>query len=180
MELEKVVSEDGELTYKCSCCNKEYKDLPFCIGFEFPDYYFSIPEEERESRVHYTKDLCVIDDEYYFIRGRIEIPIIDNPDSFAFDVWASLSEKSFLRVQELWDDPERVNESPYFGWLDSEIPTYDFPEGVQTNVHTSTLGFIPEIEITDEVHQLAFDQQNGISIERAFEFLEAVMPGFHK
>jgi len=179
VNIETIKTLDGQEVYRCSCCGKEFKQLPFCIGAEFPDYYFSVPEEEIENRVHFTKDLCVIDDEYFFIRGRINIPIIDYPESFAFNIWTTLSESSFMRVQELWNNPERVNEPPYFGWLNTKIPTYNCSENIKTNVHTTSLEFIPEIKIIEENHQLKVDQDNGITLQKAFEILEVVMPGFH-
>ncbi len=179
MTIEKIETLDGLEIYKCSCCGKEFKQLPFCIGAEYPDYYFSIPEDEIENRVHFTKDLCVIDDEYFFIRGRISIPIIGHSKDFAFDIWTTLSEASFRRVEDMWNNPERINEPPYFGWLNTHIPTYDCSQSIKTNVHTTSLGFIPQIEIIEENHQLKIDQQNGITLEKAFDILKVVMPGLH-
>ena len=47
--------------YKCSCCGKNFGKLPLCFGADYPDYYFSIPPEEREKRIELKESLCVVD-----------------------------------------------------------------------------------------------------------------------
>jgi hypothetical protein len=56
-----------------------------------------IAEEELESRTELNKDFCLIDNKFCFIRGNIEIPIIDVDEEFIWTVWVSLSEENFLR-----------------------------------------------------------------------------------
>jgi hypothetical protein len=54
---------------KCSCENPK-RGLPFCFGPPAPDFYVGIPEAERAKRSLLDTDLCVIDKEHHFIRGR--------------------------------------------------------------------------------------------------------------
>src|SRR5437763_1422660 len=107
-------------TWTCSCCGKTYTGLPLDYAVIFPDYYAGwrkgLPEDEIKERSHFTDDTCVVDNQYYFVRGVIEIPIIGFPaDHFRWGVWTSLSKKSFDEVMELWDKDPR-GYGPYFGW----------------------------------------------------------------
>lgn len=72
------------MIYKCSCCGLEYDSMPLCFGGDYPLYYFEIPEEERGSRIVLETSTCIIDDEYFFHKGRITIPIIEFAENLVF------------------------------------------------------------------------------------------------
>jgi hypothetical protein len=52
----------------------------------------------------------VIDNEHYFVRGLVELPLVDGGGPFAWGVWVSLSKANFERASALWKDPDRVDE----------------------------------------------------------------------
>ncbi|MFJ9780295.1 DUF2199 domain-containing protein [Amycolatopsis sp. NPDC101161] len=68
---------------------------------------------------------CVIDGRHYFLRGRLVLPVLDADDDFEWGVWVSVSKDNFFRAEELWDNPGRAGEPPYFGWLATELPGYE-------------------------------------------------------
>ena len=148
-----------------------------CFGAEFPDYYFSIPPEEVTIRVELTESLCVIDETHFFIRGRIEIPVIDSQESFCWNVWTSVSEDNFIRLNERWNDEQRVEEPAYFGWLQTELPGYINTLNIKTMAHTQIVGIIPQIEVVEEGHALTKEQQKGITWQRVTELVEIAMHG---
>ncbi|MCB2376252.1 DUF2199 domain-containing protein [Hymenobacter sp. BT635] len=163
--------------FTCSRCNEFHDELPMCFGAEFPDYYFSVPPEERAARIEYSQDWCVVDEAYFFVRGRIEIPVIDSDEVFCWNVWTSLSEKSFLRSQDVWNDPARVNEPAYFGWLQTIVPGYPDTRSIKTREHTQALGTIPRVEVFEEDHPLTIEQREGITWQRVHELVETVLHG---
>jgi len=135
--------------------------------------FFQIPEEEREQRVQISPDQCIIDDEHFFILGRVEIPVIDSSELFAWLVWVSLSEHNFLRATELWGTEGRETELPYFGWLQTDLPCYSTTTlNLATNVHTRPVGERPFIELEPTDHPLSVEQRNGISLMRVQEIAE--------
>lgn len=180
MKVTKEINKAGQISYRCSCCGNEYENLPLTFGTEYPAYYYTVPEEERESRVEKTESLCVIDEEHFFVRGRLTIPIIDHEEDFIFNVWTTLSEENFIRTNELWNDVDRVNELPYFGWLQTYVPTYGDTLNLKTNVITQEVGVIPKIEVIEENNQLAVDQKNGITLNRALEIAIGIIPDMHQ
>lgn len=148
-----------------------------CFGAEFPDYYFSVPPEEREERIELTESLCVVNNTNFFIRGRVEIPVIDSEEVFCWNVWASVSEANFRRTNDVWNDPQRVNEPAYFGWLQTTLPGCLETLNIKTMLHTQELGIIPLVEIIEECHALTREQQTGITWHRVTELVETAMHG---
>ncbi|MGH7140019.1 MAG: DUF2199 domain-containing protein [Pirellulales bacterium] len=53
----------------CHTCGQFHPELPMDFGADAPAPYYSIPEEEREARCELNADLCVIDQNSFFIRG---------------------------------------------------------------------------------------------------------------
>lgn len=140
-----------------------------------PDYYYSVPPEEQKTRIEESEDWCIIDDAHFFIRGRLEIPIIRQNEKLVWNVWTSLSEANFMRSQELWHEPARVDEKPYFGWLQTGIPGYKDTLNIKTWVRTQSVGFTPEVEVFEEGHPLTNDQQNGLTMKRVQQLVEQVL-----
>ena len=165
--------------FKCNCCDTIYNEIPLCFGADYPDYYFSLPETEREGSVEVTESLCVIDG-HFFHRGRLIIPITDYSEDLIFNVWTTISEDNFRLRNDLWNDPERMLQKPYFGWLDTPIPTYEKSLSIKTIAHENEVGLIPTIEIIDESHDLFYDQQNGISLEEAVNKVQQILASTHQ
>ncbi|WP_295674972.1 DUF2199 domain-containing protein [uncultured Mucilaginibacter sp.] len=166
-------------SFTCDCCGKTYNEMPLCFGSKYPEYYFSIPEDEREQRVELAESLCVID-EHFFHRGRITIPIDDHDEDLVFNVWTTISQQNFELRNDLWNDPERVNQPPYFGWLQTAVPTYGNTLSLKTRAFENEVGLIPTIEVIEEGHPLRHDQQNGISFKTAVEKVQMILKEWHK
>src|SRR5262250_539778 len=110
------------MSYLCATCGQTHDGLPMSYGPNAPALWYTLPEDDRNKRAELSSDLCIIDDKYFFILGRIEIPVIDNNEVFAWLAWVSLSDKNFMRAIELWETEGRENEPPYFGWLSTSLP----------------------------------------------------------
>lgn len=117
-------------------------------------------------------DRCTIDDEYFFVRGLVEIPIVESGGVFAWGVWISLSKGSFERACELWDDSQRVYEPTYFGWFCNSVPGYPETLNLKTAVHSRSVGTRPYIELEATEHPLAAEQRNGITMIRVRQIAE--------
>lgn len=174
MKLFQFKNNKNENKFKCICCGKIYDNIPLTFGNDFPNYYFSIPEDEIEKRVEYEKSLCIID-EQYFHRVRLTIPILDYEDDLNFDIWSSISEENFIKRNEEWNNPERINSEPYFGWLQNEIPTYQNTLNLRSIAIENEPGIIPKMKIIEENHPLFTDQQNGISFEKAKKIVQEIL-----
>lgn len=171
--------EDKKPTYKCTCCGKAFAQLPLSFGSDYPYYYHSIPVEEREKRVELKQSLCVVDEEHFFHRGRLVIPIVDHNEDLVFDVWTSISPENFEKRMNLWEDENRINEEPYFGWLQTSIPTYGETINIKTIATEQEVGLIPKIKSIEEENPLTFDQEYGITYKKAKEIVDVIMRKEH-
>lgn len=166
--------------YKCSCCGQVYDSVPLCFGSDFPDYYFSVAPHERTDRIELQQSICVIDKEHFFHRGRLTIPIIDNAENLIFNVWTSIGEDNFGIRMDFWDDPKRIDQGPYFGWLQTIVPTYGDTLNIETIAIEQAVGLIPEIQVMEENHPLKIDQDNGIAYKKAMEIVGKILKEQHQ
>ena len=147
------------------------------FGADAPVPFYGIPQEERDAWCDLTPDICVIDEKEFYVRGCLEIPVVDGPDSFVWGVWTSLSMQSFKRMFELWESPEGENEPPFFGWLCTSLPLYPTTLHLKTYVHTRSVGQRPFVELEPTDHPLAIEQRNGIKMDRVREIAAALLHG---
>ncbi|MGO9114045.1 MAG: DUF2199 domain-containing protein [Thermoguttaceae bacterium] len=169
-----VAIQKGE-GFICGTCGKFHAELPMDFAVKTPFPYLAIPAEERKARCYLTSDVCVIDGKEFYIRGCLEIPVIDGPKRFAWGVWVSLSETSFKRYMELWDYDGREKEPPFFGWLCTRLPLYPDTGLLKTHVHLRPSNQRPFIELEPTDHPLAIEQRNGITMARGREIAAALM-----
>ncbi|MBA3875116.1 MAG: DUF2199 domain-containing protein [Anaerolineae bacterium] len=156
------------MSYQYHSCDKTHEGLPD-IGADYPDHYWSVPADERDQRVELTEDTCIIDGEDYFIRGVIHIPVHGHERDFGFGVWVSQKKENFQTYLDNYDSGEI---GPFFGWLCTRLMCYEEDTSLlKTMTHFRGGGSRPVIEVEPTDHPLALDQQNGISLKRAWEIV---------
>ncbi|WP_285583832.1 DUF2199 domain-containing protein [Actinoallomurus iriomotensis] len=163
--------------FTCSCCGRHHGELP--LSFSTPAPAFWTPDLVDDPDSELSSDQCVIKRQAFFVRGLIEIPVVDTGEVFTWGVWVSLSEENFTRAARLWDVPGREAEPPYFGWLSTELPIYS-PTTVElkTNLHTRPVGERPAVELEPTAHPLAIEQRQGITRARVQRIAETLLhPG---
>ena len=165
-----------DYAWTCKCCGKQFSTLPLDFGMRAPDHWFDIPEGGRETRSKLTSDVCVIDDKDKFVRGCLEVPIIDYDHIFVWGVWVSLSAKSFDRVHELWNAEIIENEPPMFGWLCNNISIYPSTMFLKTDLYLRSGNARSRIELEPTDHPLAVEQRAGITLDRVQEIVAALSP----
>jgi len=156
------------MSFRCPCCGKHHDDLPH-VGIDKPDQWWDVPEEERAQRLVLTEDTCILDNEHYFIRGVIEIPVHDYPDSFGFGVWVSQKRENFLAYLQ---QPDSADIGPFFGWLCTRIAYYeDNTLFLKSRAFFREGNLRPLIELAPADHPLVVDQRNGITQAKAWEIV---------
>ena len=156
--------------FNCTYCGEYHDYLPLSYGVPAPIYWSEEMAKDKKSELE--QDICVINEEHFFIKGNVEIPVHDTGEIFAYTVWVSLSHENFERVVKYWNDPKRVDEEPYFGWFSCQLPGYPDTLNLKTLVHTRELGIVPFIELEQTDHPLAIEQREGITMERVKEIAE--------
>ena len=105
--------------------------------------------------------------------GCLDIPIIGSTDVFRWLAWVSVSEKSFVRIGDLWETDIRDTEPPFFGWLSNRISSYPNTFALKTNLYLRNHGARPFIHLEPTDHPLAVEQREGISLKRVEEIVAA-------
>jgi hypothetical protein len=163
--------------FQCTTCGQFHQQLPMCFGPNAPVLWEQIAPDERAERGALSSDQCVIDDEHFFVLGRIVIPVNDGNEPFVWLAWVSLSEQSFVRMDELWSTEERESEPPFFGWLQSALPYPASTLSLKTSVQVMPLGERPLITIEAGTHQLANEQLHGLRMARVRQIAEMALHG---
>jgi hypothetical protein len=162
-------------SYTCKCCGQVHDGLPVSYATEAPVQWGGLAPEERKKRGQLGSDQCIIDNEFFYVKGNIRIPIIGESDPFVWTVWVSLSHDSFDRVSHQWEKRGREKEPPYFGWLSTDLPFYPDTMNLKTSVLTQPKGIRFHIELEPTDHPLAVEQRDGITWDRVQEFAEKLL-----
>ncbi len=160
--------------FKCAGCGEWHEGMPGFDAFA-PLYYYGIPEAERPERCELTTDTCIVDGEFFFVRGCIEIPVRGVDEPFIWGTWVSLSRPNFEEFVSLMKRADRSAHGPYFGWLSAEFKVYPAAENLRTYAHLRNSGIRPSIELEPTNHPLAVEQREGISVDRVAEIYAAYM-----
>jgi len=163
--------------YRCSNCDEVHEGSP-SFGFNEPLPYTWLSEDQKAA-AHLGNDLCTIPGEEgtnYFVRAVLEVPIHGVDEPFTWGVWVSLSEKSYNRYVDTYDDP--VEGDGFFGWVCNEIGLYPYDKTRAADVLVQLGGMRPKLRLhsgDNEDDPLVIDQQNGISVARAQQLAEQAM-----
>src|SRR6185437_9255798 len=145
--------------------------------YRWPDAYLAVPPDERDFRTIGGKDDRRVRDagdtrRQHFLRVLLPIPVRGEARPCNWGVWVEVVEHAFVRVQDLWDDPEQAREPSFPAVLANELKSYQGTRGLAgmaqltgpTSVPTFTL--LPGIQ-----HPLAREQREGVYPERVLEWL---------
>lgn len=161
--------------FTCTTCGAIHDSYPLCYGPSAPEIWYTIPEQERESRCELSSDQCIVDGKYFFVLGRLEIPIPETGEEFVWLAWVSLSEKNFKRACELWETEGRETEPPCFAWFSSALPYEKTTLHLEAILHTRPLGERPAIELQECDHPLYSLQRHGMSLAELQALTEKLM-----
>ena len=164
--------------FTCGVCGQIHPGLPMDLAYQRPADYFKVPADERARRVKLNSDLCVIDDQEFYVRGVLALPVQDSTDEFRWGIWARVEADDFARYVELYDIEVVDGEPPFRGRLAGGIKSYPGSDMLEVTVQLQSGGQRPLFVVADREHPLGRDQAEGISMERVHGFIEDAMPGY--
>jgi hypothetical protein len=171
------------LRWKCGSCDQWHHGPCLDFGVSNP-YYWSREYEkgvrwnilpsgalEKYGKTFLDEDYCTIDDEYFFVRGLIQLPIIGTAQSLCWGVWGSLSRTNFETLLSADKDPARVDLPPMFSWLSSQISDYPDTLNLKMYAHNRNSGARPLFRLEPTDHPLSREYHHGITPERVKEIM---------
>lgn len=162
----------SDFAFVCSTCGEAHTGL-MDLGADAPDAYSSSSAEDQESNFTKTDDLCIWNNEHFFVRCVLPIPVRGLDDFFGFGAWSTLSEANFDLYRTHWDRPPRDGFGPWFGWLSNGLRPYPDAINLPSQVHPRNDGQRPLLELHEGDHPLIRDQREGITVERLMEIYAA-------
>lgn len=157
-------------SFTCATCGQTHEGLPFSFAADFPDPYAALKPDERDARAVIGTDQCIIDQQLFFLRGCLEIPIIGRSEPFLWGLWATVWEKDFDEIADSWETPGREKtHGPFKGRLANSLEDYPATFNLKLRIDLQPVGTRPLFCIEELAHPLAQEQQNGISYQAAME-----------
>jgi hypothetical protein len=170
------MSEDSIEIYRCATCGKSHSELPLSFAADFPDIYANMTGDERDVRATIGSDQCIIDQEWFFIRGCLEIPIIGRDEPFLWGLWASVREDVFDQISDCWEQHGRENlYGPLKGRLGNSLKVYPETLNLKLTILIQSVGTRPLFIVEDPEHPLAIEQKSGITPTAAMELASLLL-----
>ena len=161
-------------SFECRSCGEIHEELPD-LAFQLPAAIFELDQGEREERCSISSDLCTLDDEHFFVRCVLEIPIVGMNERFAYGVWSTLSRESFDSYSATFDDEIQSGIGPFFGYLANAIPGYEGSLYLHVDVQPRDHGNRPSLTLHRQDHPLCRTQENGMTEEEVVSLVETVL-----
>lgn len=160
----------AEPSFVCPTCGQSHEGVPLSFAADFPDMYANMSESDRGTRALISSDQCIVDEERFFIRGCLEIPILNSSEVFVWGLWASVKEEVFNEISESWEEEGReTHRGPFKARLANSLSVYPETLNVKLRVAIQPVGTRPLFMLEEEQHPLAMAQQHGISRLEAME-----------
>src|SRR5512147_228720 len=124
--------------FRCPDCGEDHDIWDMQIGYDRPDAYYAVDEEERAERCTMKSDLADVDRKAFFIRCVLDLPVKGEQQPFAWGVWARVAEADFLRYCEVFRNADQRGEPPFPGTLANQLPGYPQTVGVTVSVQLTS------------------------------------------
>lgn len=160
------------MRYRCPSCTEIHHGFP-ALAYSLPEAIFQLSAEEKVGRAVVSSDLCILDDEHYFIRCVLPVSVNGYEEEFEYGPWVEVNAEDFSR---------------YSVWFNLGVsPGWRSIEGRLANAlpasTTSTLGIRckvvlpddednrPFVQISETAHPLYDEQAHGMPITRATQLI---------
>jgi hypothetical protein len=158
-------------SYACSHCGKNHSTVEFSFAADFPDTYANLTKEERDTRAIVATDQCIIDQEQFYVRGCIELPVRNSEAAFLWGLWARVHERDYDEIEEYWEFEGKDNRiGPYKGRLANSLELYPETLNMKLEIKIQPVGTRPLFYLLDKEHPMALEQETGLTRQKAEEY----------
>ena len=161
--------------FDCPSCGMLHNGLP-AVVFDGPAVGLG-PDGQPWPLNRNGEDFCVVNEQDFFVRAVLSIPILGTSETMEWGVWSSLSEANFKRYWDTFYDTDQAKLGPMFSFLGNQIVGYPNTLCLRSRLHPQNERKRPFVEFDpSQDHPLIHDQLHGITVGRA---IELVMPVLH-
>jgi hypothetical protein len=171
--LNSVASQRGLRIRYCGPASKEKHEGFPTLAYAMPDAIFALTAAEREARAVTSSDLCILDDERFFIRCVMSVPVLGCDDKLDYGPWVEVAARDFSRYAVHFSSSGHPAWTTAFGRIANALPAC--PEttlDLACDIHRSAdPAQRPYVVIVDHRHRIAEAQANGMSLPHAMEIV---------
>lgn len=153
------------MPFVCSVCGERHDERLLDIRLGLPHVIHLLDADARSRRAWLADDFAVLDDEHFFVRGLLELPIPELDGRFAYGSWVEVSMPDFQELMRHWHDEEQFRAVECA--VANELEPYRETLGLGATLRATAPDKLPAIELADTPHELVHDQQHGISLDRS-------------
>ncbi|WP_295752410.1 DUF2199 domain-containing protein [Undibacterium sp.] len=154
----------------CSCCGKLVPASNIELSFRRPDEIAALEEPDINERCKFNDDIYVLDEQRFFIRCTLPLPVHESADHYAIGAWAEIGQTDFTRIWDLWEDENQSNLPAICGTLANKVPLTMGSINCAIEVKLTGPTTRPEIKVLDELCSLYKEQTFGVTAHRASEY----------
>jgi hypothetical protein len=162
-------------TYVCSVCGREHEGPP--LAYDFPPIPASVgaavARDEVGRRTRRTDDQFFLDGERFWVKGLLELPVVDAAKPLLFGVWVEVEADVLEAIARAWDtaDPEQTR---FAGTFDTIVWPYRNALGLPVGLDYRSREKRPQVVVLDAVHELGREQRDGITLDRVRELAASI------
>jgi hypothetical protein len=161
---------------KCAVCGRLHSRTESELFFQRPEIVHALPNAERQRRCFQNSDICVLDDQRFFIKGLLPLPVTGRIKPYCIGVWAEVEQDVFKRIRDLWTEPSQASEPRLPASLANRLPLQPDTLGLKVAVQLTGSTTRPEYYLEPMEHPLYGEQTRGIDEHRALEYGETTRP----
>ena len=161
------------MAFVCSVCGQHHDERLLDIRLGLPDDIHRLDTEERARRCWLAEDFAVLDDERFFVRGLLELPVPELESRFAYGTWCELAMPDFQELMRHWRDDDQF--PPVDCVVANELEPYRDTIGLRATLHATSPDKLPTVDLADAPHELVHAQREGITVDRSDELAAAVL-----
>ncbi len=158
----------------CRQCGEIHVLEDLELTYVRPDMVVELPDDERQSDVKESNDLCVVRGEHFFVRATLPLPVLGRDQPYRLGVWVETSEANFRRILDLWVDEDQASEPALDVTLANSVATVPETRGVPALLRLTGPTTRPDVFLAEGGHPMADLQREGISDHRAYQFTASV------
>jgi hypothetical protein len=161
------------VAFTCSVCGQHHDERLLDIRLGLPGVIHALDPDERAHRAWLADDFAVLDDERFFVRGLLELPIPELDDRFAYGTWCEVAMPDFQELMRRWHSDEQF--APVQCALANELEPFRETTGLRATLQATSPDKLPTVDLADAPHELVRAQRDGITAGRSDELAAVVL-----
>lgn len=154
----------------CQECGIEHPIEDLELSFRRADVVAGLSAEELSSRVQENNDLCVLDGDRFFVRAVLPLAVIGREIPYNIGLWVEVSQRTFERVYELWDESGQADEPAFPAHIANDIPSHPSTIGLAATISLTGPTTRPMVTLLAAEHPFVREQRSGITVHRAAQY----------